>query len=69
LTRKTYKDSDGKDSTEFKCEKCSKKGKCQDGAYVCTKCKYVGHEKCLNLKYIQIPDAVFVNWFTTYSDG
>ena len=30
-----YKDSDGKDRTEFKCKICNKKGKCEDGAYVC----------------------------------
>ena len=35
LTKQTYKDSDGKDSTEFKCGDCHEKGKCQDGAYVC----------------------------------
>ena len=35
LTRQTYKGSDGKDSTEFKCEICYEKGKYQDGAYVC----------------------------------
>lgn len=35
LTTQLYKDSDGKDRTEFKCKICNKKGKCEDGAYVC----------------------------------
>jgi len=35
LTRQLYKDSDGKDRTEFKCKICNKKGKYEDGAYIC----------------------------------
>jgi len=46
LTRQPYKDSDNKNITEFKCKICEKKGKCEDGAYVCAQCKYVVHKKC-----------------------
>ena len=50
FTRQSYIDSDGKDITEFRCKKCGMKGKCKGGAYVCTVCKYVSHEKCVKLK-------------------
>ena len=40
------KDSDGKDITEFICEKCDYKGKYKYGALVCAYCKYVTHENC-----------------------
>ena len=32
--------------TEFTCEYCGKKGKCEDGVYICEKCKYFRHLKC-----------------------
>jgi transcription initiation factor TFIIIB Brf1 subunit/transcription initiation factor TFIIB len=47
LTQQIQKES----ATEFVCNKCKKKGKCQESRYVCAKCKYVVHEKCLNKPY------------------
>ena len=35
LIKQTYKDSDDKDITEFNCKICEKKGKYEEGAYVC----------------------------------
>jgi len=35
MTRQLEKDSDDEDITEFECGICDKKGKCQEGRYVC----------------------------------
>ena len=36
-------------STKFKCKICGKKGKCEDGYYVCLTCKgYAVHLECPN---------------------
>ena len=45
MTKQPYEDLFGKPITEFKCKKCGKKGKCENGAYVCERCKHVTHEK------------------------
>ena len=49
MTKQLEKDSDDEDITEFKCKICNKNGKCQEGRYVCEKCKYAVHEKCAYL--------------------
>jgi len=46
----------GKEITEFKCEICYKRGKFEDGAYICIDCKYAVHEKCAYVYFHNIDE-------------